>query len=149
MHRQIFYYCSFLITRKFLLKLAILQIVGIDSIKTTINKGRIMIIRTSLYIKTLAVAILLPLILSGCETMNGLFNDSDSRSYPTNNRPVDVYENDRQAVRHENTQENRSYSITNQQGRTHHQSTADEAADNATVPVTPPSVPGVAPQLAE
>ncbi len=96
-----------------------------------------------------------PFLLGGCETVSTLFDDSDAshRSYPSNHRPVDIYENDRHAVSSENSRANRSYSITNQQGRTHRQTTADEAADSGSeevnVPVTPPSVPGVAPKLAE
>lgn len=108
-----------------------------------------MTVTKSLITKTLPIVMVLPLLLSGCETMNGLFSNSSSQHYPNNTRPVDIYENDRQAVRHENTQENRSYSITNQQGRSHHQTPADEVNDNVSVPVTPPSVPGTAPQLAD
>lgn len=103
-------------------------------------------------VSTFALPLILtvPFLLAGCTGMGSLFEDSHSRSYPPNHRPVDIYENDRQAVRSENTQANRSYSITNQQGRTQQHTTQDEATDSSEiVPVTPPSVPGVAPQLAE
>ena len=104
---------------------------------------------------SLPLVLSFPFLLSGCETVTTLFDDSGSshRSYPSNHRPVDIYENDRQAVSSENSSANRSYSITNQQGRTHRQTTADEATDSGSeevkVPVTPPSVPGDAPKLAE
>ena len=92
----------------------------------------------------LAAAIALPVFLSSCSSVGGLFDDSGHRYYSPDHRPVDIYENDRAATSSENRQAGRSYSITNQQGRTHQTTAEEEAQENAET-----AVPGTAPVLAE
>ncbi|MCC5792778.1 MAG: hypothetical protein JJT82_09270 [Legionellaceae bacterium] len=102
---------------------------------------------------TLALLLPLPFLLGGCETMGGLFGDSRERHYRTDHRPHDVYEGHQQSSSNPPARSSsgsggssNSYSITSQQGRTHHQSANDEGNRDGE-PVKPPSVPGTAPQL--
>lgn len=92
----------------------------------------------------LAVTIALPIFLSSCSSVGGLFEESNDRYYSPDHRPVDIYQNDRSTSSSENRRAGRSYSITNQQGQTHQTTAEEEAQDHAES-----AVPGTAPVLAE